>query len=97
LFLKKLKKIIKTPVVIVNLNGNNDMESVISKFKTITNRKLTIDELDTLLDIFHLEAESRKQKRHRLLHNINNNYPFLINRIKDKVDKRKYLYIIQEK
>lgn len=97
LFFKKLNKIIKTPVVIVKSNGKNDIEALITKIKASTNKELTIDELDVLLDIFHLELESRKLKRHRLLHVIDIKSPNLISRTKDVTDKRKYLYIIQNK
>lgn len=97
LFFKKLNKIIKTPVVIVKSNGKNGIEAIITKIKASTNKELTIDELDILLDIFHLELESRKLKRHRLLHVIDIKSPNLISRTKDVTDKRKYLYIIQNK
>lgn len=97
LFIKKWGGIIKTPVVIAKSNGKNGIEAIIAKIKASINKELTIDELDVLLGIFHLELESRKLKRHRLLHDIDIKSPNLISRTKDVIDKRKYLYIIQKK
>lgn len=54
------------------------------------------DELDTLLDIAHMEGESKKTKRHRLLSMIESQYPGLIERHKDSTDKRRFLYFIQK-
>lgn len=57
---------------------------------------LTLDELDTLLEIAHMEGESKKTKRHRLLNLIDGQYPGLIERQKDSTDKRRFLYYIHK-
>jgi hypothetical protein len=57
---------------------------------------LTLDELDTLLEIAHMEGESKKTKRHRLLTLIDGQYPGLIERQKDSTDKRRFLYYIHK-
>lgn len=54
------------------------------------------EELDTLLDIAHMEGESKKTKRHRLLSMIESQYPGLIERHKDSTDKRRFLYFIHK-
>lgn len=54
------------------------------------------DELDELLEIAHMEGESKKTKRHRLLTMIDGQYPGLITREKDSSDKRRFLYFIQK-
>jgi hypothetical protein len=58
---------------------------------------LNTDELDALLQISHMEAESRKLKRHRLLTEIEHMHPGLIQRKKDETDKRRYLYYIEKR
>ena len=57
---------------------------------------LSQDELDTLLEIAHMEGESKKTKRHRLLTLIDGQYPGLIERQKDSTDKRRFLYYIHK-
>jgi hypothetical protein len=54
------------------------------------------DQLDQLLDIAHMEGESKKTKRHRLLTLIDGQYPGLIERQKDSTDKRRFLYYIHK-
>lgn len=55
---------------------------------------LDIDELDSILNIQHMEAESRKLKRHRLLTEIKQVHPNLITTEKDETDKRRNIYKI---
>jgi hypothetical protein len=57
---------------------------------------LRTHEIDILFDIEKLSYDSRKLKRHRLIQEINKKHPDLIQRIKDKEDQRKYLYIINK-
>ena len=54
----------------------------------------TQEELDQLLGIAHMEGESKKTKRHRLLTVIDAQYPGLIERHKDSADKRRFLYFV---
>lgn len=55
---------------------------------------LTMEELDEILNIDYMEADSRKLRRFRLLQEINEAYPGLISRIKDEKDRRRFLYRI---
>ena len=57
-------------------------------------KTLTTEELDQLLGIDHMELESRKAKRHRILAQIEVASPGLINRIKDESDKRRFVYFV---
>ena len=53
-----------------------------------------MEELDNVLDITHLEAESRKLRRFRRLGELNQLQPGFIIRVKDEEDKRRFLYQI---
>ncbi len=64
------------------------------KISTCSGKTLRTHEMDELFDIDKLSYDSRKLKRHRLIQEINKKHPELIQRIKDKEDQRKYLYII---
>ncbi len=55
---------------------------------------LTIEELDVLLGIDHLEADSKKLKRTRLINDLNLRHPNFIERRKDESDKRRFVYIV---
>jgi hypothetical protein len=57
-------------------------------------KTLTTEELDQLLGIEHMELESRKAKRHRILAQIEVASPSLIHRIKDESDKRRFVYFV---
>lgn len=57
---------------------------------------LSTDELDEILEISHLEMDSKKLKRHRIINDLNLNHPNFISRIKDENDKRKFLYMIKK-
>ena len=66
-------------------------------YKAILNcGKLNVstEELDELLGISHLEPDSKKLKRHRLLSKIEKKHPSFIVRIKDQIDKRQFSYQI---
>ena len=66
------------------------------KISTCSDKTLRTHEIDELFDIEKLSYDSRKLKRHRLIQEINKKHPDLIQRIKDKEDQRKYLYIINK-
>ena len=66
------------------------------KVATCAGNTLRTHEIDELFDIEKLSYDSRKLKRHRLIQEINKKHPDLIQRVKDKEDQRKYLYIINE-
>lgn len=68
------------------------IENLINSSKNV----LTTDELDYILKIGHLEQDSRKLRRHRLLSEIQN-HPTLITRIKDVADRRRFLYKVETK
>lgn len=53
---------------------------------------LVTEELDELLGIAHLEPDSKKLKRHRLLSELEKNHPGFISRTKDPIDKRRFTY-----
>jgi hypothetical protein len=55
---------------------------------------LSSDELDELFGISHLEPDSKKQKRHRFLAELNINHPGFIIKSKDQTDKRRFNYKI---
>lgn len=56
---------------------------------------LSTEELDLLLNISHLEPDSRKLRRHRIISELQKQNPTLITRIKDSNDRRKFLYKIE--
>ena len=53
---------------------------------------LTIEELDEIFEIVHLEPDSKKLKRTRLINELNVSKPNFIERERDESDKRRYLY-----
>jgi hypothetical protein len=64
-------------------------------FDILLQTKKTIfltEELDQLLGIHHLESDSKKLKRHRILSEIEKKHPGCIKRIKDPIDKRRFSY-----
>lgn len=66
------------------------------KIAACAGNTLRTHEIDELFDIEKLSYDSRKLKRHRLIQEINKKHPDLIQRVKDKEDQRKYLYIINK-
>lgn len=56
---------------------------------------LSTEELDLVLNISHLEPDSRKLRRHRIISELQKQNPTLITRIKDSTDRRKFLYKIE--
>jgi hypothetical protein len=53
---------------------------------------LTIEDLDEIFEIVHLEPDSKKLKRTRLINELNVSKPNFIERERDESDKRRYLY-----
>jgi hypothetical protein len=66
--------------------------SIINRFVQIGKNKISLNELDEIFEINHMEAESKKSKRHRMLKNIAQKHPGFIQREKDEVDRRKFSY-----
>ena len=73
---------------------NNQLEILALKITKLNKGTLNMEELDNVLDITHLEAESRKLRRFRRLGELNQLQPGFIIRVKDEEDKRRFLYQI---
>ena len=73
---------------------DNQLEILVLKITKLNKGILNMEELDNLLDITHLEAESRKLRRFRKLSELNQLQPGFITRVKDEEDKRRFLYQI---
>ena len=73
---------------------DNQLEILVLKITKLKKRIFNMEELDNLLDITHLEAESRKLRRFRKLSELNQLQPGFIIRVKDEEDKRRFLYQI---
>ena len=73
---------------------DNQLEILVLKITKLNEGILNMEELDNLLDITHLEAESRKLRRFRKLSELNQLQPGFIIRVKDEEDKRRFLYQI---
>lgn len=76
--------------------NNPTLHPLVQQLLQVKQTSLTQEELDTLLGIAHMEGESKKTKRHRLLSMIESQYPGLIERQKDSSDKRRFLYFIHQ-
>ncbi len=72
------------------------LHPLVNKILSSDKTELTQDELDQILSIDHMEGESKKTKRHRLLAMVESQYPGLIEREKDSTDKRRFLYNIHK-
>jgi hypothetical protein len=70
------------------------VKPLVQKLKLVSKTTFDIDELDALLEISHMESDSRKLKRHRILTDLEKTHPGLIERHKDETDKRRFIYII---
>jgi hypothetical protein len=81
------------PVVLDQIQATQ-LEILALKITKFNKRILNMEELDNLLDITHLEAESRKLRRFRRLSELNQLQPGFIIRVKDEEDKRRFLYQI---
>jgi hypothetical protein len=71
---------------------DNGVTSFIIAIKAYGKEILTIEELDGLLQIVHLTADSKKQKRHVLLKKIELAHPGLLSRERRPEDKRTFIY-----
>ena len=60
------------------------------------NSLLNTEELDELLGIEHMDVDSKKFKRNRMINEMNQRHPDFITRIKDDTDKRRFLYQIKK-
>lgn len=80
-----------------DVQTDKQISKYIERLCQIESEILTIEELDEVLEIDHMENESKKSKRHRILTTIKNDYPGFIVRVKDENDKRKFIYIIDKK
>lgn len=81
-------------IVLNNRIKNKKQTPLLQKFQKHASKTLTTEELDLLLGIEHMEMESKKAKRHRILAQIEVASPGLIQRIKDESDKRRFVYFI---
>lgn len=72
------------------------LNPLVQKIKLVNKHTLDIDELDELLEIYHMESDSRKLKRHRLLSDLEKTNPGLIQRQKDETDRRRFIYIVKK-
>ena len=72
-------------------------DPLLSKLLNTKDAYITVEELDELLEIDHMEIESKKSKRHRIITQLNEEYPGIIIRKKDEEDKRRFLYLIDKK
>ena len=81
------------PVVLDQIQATQ-LEILVLKITKLNKGILNMEELDNLLDITHLEAESRKLRRFRKLSELNQLQPGFIIRVKDEEDKRRFLYQI---
>lgn len=58
-------------------------------------RMLNTEELDALFGIEHMDTDSKKFKRNRMINEMNQRHPDFITRQKDDTDKRRFLYQIK--
>lgn len=73
---------------------NKKQTPLLKKIVKHASKTLSTEELDQILGIEHMELESRKAKRHRILAQIEVASPGLIQRIKDESDKRRFVYFV---
>ena len=81
-------------VILNNRIKNKKQTPLINQIIRHNTKTLSTEELDQLLGIDHMEIESRKAKRHRILAQIEVASPGLIQRIKDESDKRRFVYYV---
>ena len=79
-----------------NIMAVESTNPIAEKLLSANKTTFDIDELDTLLEISHMEFDSRKLKRHRLLSDLEKTNPGLIQRQKDETDKRRFIYSIHK-
>lgn len=83
-------------LLLKNRIKNKKPTPLIQRILEHNEKTLSTEELDQLLGINHMEVESRKAKRHRILAQIEVASPGLIKRIKDESDKRRFVYYVSK-
>jgi hypothetical protein len=78
--------------IIIPIKKADALFPIINRFVQIGKNKISLDELDEIFEINHMESESKKSKRHRMLKNVEQKYPGFILREKDELDRRKFSY-----
>ena len=78
--------------IIIPSKKSDALYPFINRFTEIGKNKISLEELDEIFEINHMESESKKSKRHRMLKNIEQKYPGFIQREKDELDRRKFSY-----
>ena len=78
--------------IIIPSKKSDAISPFINRFTEIGKNKISLAELDEIFEINHMESESKKSKRHRMLKNIEQKYPGFIQREKDELDRRKFSY-----
>lgn len=74
----------------------NEYSNLHLRFVNHPASKFSIEEIDSILEIEHLEIDSKKLKRTRLINEMNKTHPNFIEREKDTNDKRRYIYKINK-
>jgi hypothetical protein len=70
---------------------HKELKRIAQLFMDLTVSEVNWDEMDKMLNISHLEGDSRKLRRHRLLKDFPEG---MITRNKAEIDKRRFMYII---
>lgn len=91
-----LRKYNKSKKISEDLITDKTPNKLVETLLQLANNKVTVEELDHVFEIDHMEAESKKSKRHRIITQLDQDYPGLIIRIKDESDKRKFIYHIDK-
>ena len=71
-------------------------DQLASKLSKIAPATLNIEQLDEIFEISHLSFDSKKLKRHRLIKELNSEWPDLIRRERSAEDQRQFIYKIKE-
>lgn len=74
--------------------NNDPQDLVLEKLKEYNYSKVTSDQLDEIFGISHMEINSRKTKRNRIIEKVNNQFPNAIERNRDQNDRRIIIYNI---
>ena len=83
--------------LLIFLNQRNKSKKytpLLEKIIQYNTKTLSTEVLDQILGIEHMEIESKKAKRHRILSQIEAAHPGLIRRIKDESDRRRFVYCV---
>ncbi len=93
LFYKRSKR---NDLKLIDIYGEMPKNRLVQNLIHFNNNIIGVDDLDVIFEINHMEAESKKSKRHRIITNLEQEYPGLITRVKDETDKRKFVYHIDK-